>query len=69
MQSRQCQFTSESKPFLLRTTEEKRDLLRVAAARRRKSVNKMMNDWIDSVIQEEDELGKQKAQHTEQATN
>lgn len=53
MQHRQCQFTSESKPFLLRTTEKKRDLLKIAAARQRVSVNKLINDLIDQVIEKE----------------
>ena len=50
---KQCYFGSQTKPLMIRTTDEKRDLLKVAAARRRESVNKMVNDWIDSVIQDE----------------
>ncbi len=38
---------------MIRTTDDRRDLLKIAAARRRKSMNKMVNDWIDDVIKEE----------------
>ena len=49
---RQCYFLQrETIPLAIRTTDEKRDLLKIVAARKRKSLNKMVNDWIDSVLQ------------------
>ena len=52
---KQCDFGHkvEKKPMMIRTTDEKRDLLKVVAARRRKSVNKLVNDWMDTIIETE----------------
>ena len=43
--------------MLIRTTDEKRDLLKIIAALRRKSMNKLINDLFDEIIQEERALG------------
>ena len=49
----QLKFTVKSKPFLLRTTQKKLDALRIVAASRRVSMNKLLNDLIDEVIRKE----------------
>ena len=46
-------YKVEKKPLTIRTTDEKRDLLKVVAARHRKSVNKLVNDWMDTIIETE----------------